>query len=113
MLVDIPWAKRVWALPFLTVLAPSERKNRERGHRHKSLTDWAQAYEKRKCDAGYLIVSLWSWQIVVLQRWNCYLPCLKSSLECILSLACALVAALYQPAPPRQQQQMGRPRFCW
>jgi hypothetical protein len=25
MLVPIPWAQRVWALPFLTVLAPSER----------------------------------------------------------------------------------------
>jgi len=25
LLAPIPWAKRVWALPFLTVLAPSER----------------------------------------------------------------------------------------
>jgi hypothetical protein len=25
LLAQIPWAKRVWALPFLTVLAPSER----------------------------------------------------------------------------------------
>ncbi|MCS6849241.1 MAG: transposase [Anaerolineae bacterium] len=25
LLVPIPWAQRVWALPFLTVLAPSER----------------------------------------------------------------------------------------
>ena len=25
LLVPIPWAGRVWALPFLTVLAPSER----------------------------------------------------------------------------------------
>ena len=25
LLVPIPWAKRVWALPFLTALAPSER----------------------------------------------------------------------------------------
>jgi hypothetical protein len=29
-------------LPFLTVLAPSERHNRERGLRHKTLTDWAR-----------------------------------------------------------------------
>ena len=27
LLASIPWAKRVWALPFLTVLAPSERYN--------------------------------------------------------------------------------------
>ena len=25
LLVPVPWAHRVWALPFLTVLAPSER----------------------------------------------------------------------------------------
>jgi len=25
LLVPIPWAKRIWALPFLTVLAPSQR----------------------------------------------------------------------------------------
>ena len=33
------WAGRVWALPFLTALAPSERHARERGRRHKALTD--------------------------------------------------------------------------
>lgn len=39
--VKIPWAERVWALPFLSVLAPSERYHRERSIRHKTLTDWA------------------------------------------------------------------------
>src|ERR687898_33978 len=42
LLVPIPWADRIWALPFLTVLAPSERCARERGTRHKKLTDWAR-----------------------------------------------------------------------
>jgi len=42
LLVHVPWAGRVWALPFLTVLAPSERYHRERGQRHKQLTDWAR-----------------------------------------------------------------------
>ena len=31
----VPWAGRYWALPFLTVLAPSERYYRQRGRRHK------------------------------------------------------------------------------
>src|SRR5919199_1238284 len=31
LLVPIPWAGRVWALPFLTALAPSERYCRQRG----------------------------------------------------------------------------------
>ena len=42
LLVPIPWAKRVWALPFFTVLAPSERYHQERGLRHKKVTDWAR-----------------------------------------------------------------------
>jgi len=33
---------RVWALPFLTVLAPSERYCQEREQRHRTLTDWAK-----------------------------------------------------------------------
>ena len=41
-LVEIPWARRVWALPFLTVLAPSSRYHAERGRRHKTVTDWAR-----------------------------------------------------------------------
>jgi len=42
LLVPIPWAQRVWALPFLTVLAPAERYHQERGQRHKKLTDGAR-----------------------------------------------------------------------
>jgi len=50
LLVNIPWAGRVWALPYLTVLAPSERYDHERGHRHKCLTDWAwQMLKQVRC----------------------------------------------------------------
>ncbi len=42
LVVPIPWAQRVWALPFLTVLAPSERYHQTPGRRHKALTDWAR-----------------------------------------------------------------------
>src|SRR5438309_12063470 len=41
LLTPIPWACRVWALPFLTVLAPSERYHAEHKKRHKTITDWA------------------------------------------------------------------------
>src|SRR5215211_6439890 len=40
VLVEIPWASRVWALPFLSALAPSERYAAERGRRHKKITEW-------------------------------------------------------------------------
>ena len=42
LLVEIPWAGRVWALPFLTVLAPSERYHQKRHQRHKTLVDWGR-----------------------------------------------------------------------
>ncbi len=42
LLVPIPWTGRIWALPFLTALAPSERACREHGWRHRRLTDWAR-----------------------------------------------------------------------
>ena len=32
----------MWALPFLTVLAPSARYHEARGRRHKTITDWAR-----------------------------------------------------------------------
>jgi len=39
LLVEIPWAARVWALPFLSALAPSERYAAKRRKRHKKVTE--------------------------------------------------------------------------
>jgi DDE superfamily endonuclease len=41
-LTRIPWAERVWALPFLSVLAPSERYDQTRGRRPRTLLDRAR-----------------------------------------------------------------------
>jgi hypothetical protein len=38
--VPLPWSRRVWALPFLTVQAPSRRANENNGKRHKTVIDW-------------------------------------------------------------------------
>ena len=38
----VPWAGRHWALPVLTVLAPSSRYYQRQGRRHKKITDWAR-----------------------------------------------------------------------
>ena len=40
LLVPVPWSQRVWALPFLTVLAPSKKTNLSNGKRHKTSIDW-------------------------------------------------------------------------
>ena len=42
LLAPVPFAGRVWALPFLTTLAPSERYAQNQGRRHKLLTDWGR-----------------------------------------------------------------------
>lgn len=106
-MVPIPWAGRRWALPFLTVLAPSERWSNERGQRHKTAVDWArQAVLQAKrwlpdrrlivvADASFSGVSL----IAALRRHVCLVTRLR------------IDASLFAPAPPRQPGQMGRPRL--
>ena len=42
LLVPLPWAGGVWALPCLRTLAPSERHDRDQGRRHKQRTDWGR-----------------------------------------------------------------------
>jgi len=42
LLVDVSWAGRLLALPFLTVLAPSERFYQDLPRAHKTLLDWAR-----------------------------------------------------------------------
>jgi hypothetical protein len=110
LLVAIPWAGRVWALPFLSALAPSERYTAERGKRHKKITEWAwqlllvvrRRYPEREivavADRAYASLKL-------LDRCRK----LKNPITFITRLR--LDAALYEPAPPRRRGQIGRPRL--
>jgi hypothetical protein len=63
LLVPVPWAGRVWALPFLSVLAPSERYAAQRGKRHKKLTDWARQTLLLVRRSGGPNVRSWPWPI--------------------------------------------------
>jgi hypothetical protein len=107
LLAPIPWAGRVWALPFLTALAPSERYCRERGRRHKKLTDWARqmALQARRWLPGREIVLLGDSSFAALEL---LLVLARQGLTCITRLR--LDAALYEPAPPRRPGTVGRPR---
>jgi|SRR5215204_1723059 len=110
LLAEVPWASRVWALPFLSALAPSERYAKEHGQRHKSLTEWAfqllllvrRWYPHREivavADSTYASLKL-------LERCRE----LRNPITFITRLR--LDAALYEPAPPRYPGQMGRPRL--
>jgi hypothetical protein len=42
LLVQVPWAKRIMALPFLTMLAPSKRFYADKSRAPKTLLDWAR-----------------------------------------------------------------------
>ncbi len=42
LLAPVSWADRIWALPFLSALAPSERYYEGIPRAHKKLTDWAR-----------------------------------------------------------------------
>jgi hypothetical protein len=107
LLVPVPWAGRVWALPFLTALAPSERYCREHSRRHKKLTDWARqlVLQARRwmperplvlvADSGFAALELLA-------------ALVRHGVICITRLR--LDAALYKPAPPRRPGTIGRPR---
>ena len=107
LLVSVPWAGRVWALPFLTTLAPSERYCRERGLRLKKLTDWGRQLVLQACRwmPGRRLVLVTDSGFSALE----FLAALRrQEVTCITRLR--LDAALYRPAPPRQPGTVGRPR---
>ncbi len=107
LLVPISWAGRVWALPFLTVLAPSERHCRERGLRHKRLTDWGRqlVLQARRWMPDRPLVLVADSGFSALE----FLAALvRQEITCVTRLR--LDAALYGPAPPRRPGAVGRPR---
>ena len=105
--VPIPWAGRVWALPFLTALAPSERYSREHGRRHKKLTDWARqlVLQARRWMPERALVLVADSSFAALEL---LAGLVRQGVTCVTRLR--LDAALYTPASPRQPKTLGRPR---
>lgn len=110
LLAEVPWAGRIWALPFLSALAHSERYAREQGKRHKPLTEWAGQL--------LLLVRRWSPKREIVAVADSSYASLKLLDRCrMLSNPITFItrlrldAALYEPAPPRRPGQIGRPRI--
>jgi hypothetical protein len=109
LLVPVPWAGRIWALPCLTALAPSERYDAERGRRHKTLTDWARQLLR--------VVRRWWPERPIIAVADSSYAALEFLAACgswrapvAVVTRLRLDAALYEPAPPRRPGQVGRPR---
>src|SRR3954451_11836513 len=106
LLAPVPWARCVWGLPFLTVLAPSERYAAKQGHRHKKLTDWARQglLQTVRWLPGRRVIAVGdsSFSAIELLRDVGRHLCMISRLR--------LDAGLYEPAPPRKPGTLGRPR---
>jgi hypothetical protein len=104
-MIPLPWARRHWALPFLTILAPSQRYDDTKGRRHKMLTDWARQgilqikrWLKNRliifvADSSFSAIEL----IAAVRRYVCFITRLR------------LDANLFAPAPKRRSGTLGRP----
>ena len=109
MLTPIAWANRVWALPFLSVLCPSERFYEQRGRRHQNLTEraWQIIRLVRRWLPQRALVFVADSSFAVLEL----LAQVQSLPQTSLITRLRLDAALYDPAPPRDPRKLGRPRL--
>jgi hypothetical protein len=105
LLAPVPFTRRVWALPFLTALAPSERFAREQKRRYKLLTDWARQLlclvARWLPERAVVVVADTTYAAIEL------LAAVRTRLTLITRLR--LDARLFDPPPPRRPGQRGRP----
>ncbi len=108
LLAPIPWADRVWALPFFTVLAPSERYSRERRRRHKTVTDWARQalFQIARWLPGWRIIAVADSSLAAIELLSavCGRMCMITRLR--------LDARLFEPPPPRRRRDPGIRRLA-
>jgi hypothetical protein len=106
LLTKVSLAGRVWALPFLTVLCPSERYDQERGIEHRKLTDRARQ--------AILQIARWlprKQLIFVGDSTFAAIDLLNAVREKVAVVTrLRLDAALYEKAAPKVAGQIGRPR---
>ena len=106
VITPVSWAGRIWALPVLTVLAPSERYYTRQGRKPKKLTDHARQAVLQLArwlpgrrivvvtDSGFAVIDL----LAAVRARVCVVTRLR------------LDAALYDPVPASRVGLVGRPR---
>lgn len=103
LIVPLPWCKRPWALPFLTVLAPSKKSNEKAGRKHRTSLDWTGQMVK--------IVSRWLDKPWILLGDGAY-ACMDLAVTCIKQRV-ALISRLRLDAqlfhfPGYEKKKLGR-----
>jgi DDE superfamily endonuclease len=108
-LTRIAWAERIWALPFLTVLAPSERSYEEKKRSAKSVLDWARqmVYQLRRWLPNRLLVRVADSSYAALEF---LLACQTLPNPVAVITRLRLDAALYTPVPQCKKGTLGRKR---
>jgi hypothetical protein len=106
LLAPLPWTTRIWGLPLLTGRSPSERYDQHRGRSPRPLLDRARQAvrlvqrglpEQELIAVGDAASAALEWREAV-RHAGCVIPRWR------------LDAARYEPAPPPQLRQNGRPR---
>ena len=100
------FARRTWGLPFLTILSRSEQVDTRRQRRHQTLPEkaaWAMRLVVRWCPGRRLVMVADGAYASLDVFWT-----LRARAVCVAR--CRLDARFFNPPPPRQKGQKGRPR---
>ncbi len=107
LVITPPWTKQKWALPVMSVLAPTPETSKRLGLRHKTVAERARqmilAVRRWLPHVEMTLVGDQSYSVVELGN-----ACVKHGVRLVAPLR--LDAALYEPAPPRVAGTNGRPR---
>jgi len=105
VLTPVPWTSLIKALPVLTLLAPSERSDHQRGRHHKLLTDWARQGALQLCRwlPGRRIIFVGDSSFAVHELAHAI------TARATLISRLRLDASLFAPPPKRTTRTLGRP----
>jgi DDE superfamily endonuclease len=107
LVVQVPWTRREWALPFFSVLATTPKVSEQLGKTHKTVGEIAQQMvmmvRRWLPDMPVSLVGDSAYSILELG-----LCCVKRNVTLIAPMRWD--SSLHAPAPPRKRGTIGRPR---
>jgi hypothetical protein len=109
LLVSLPWSDRVWALPFLTLLAPSPKTNAANNKRHKSSIDWVgqmMGAVRRWLPQRALVLVVDGGMAAVKLGWRCARYS-RLGQPAVLVSRLRMDAALHAPPGPQSKSKRG------